>query len=94
MARDTLGAMAAVPPTGVSKFVIRDGTIASNLVVFDEMQLARQIGLLPPDGSAADRATRAAFNATTRLAARLRDRRRRWRHPTGHPAPCGGSSTA
>ena len=45
--------------------------------VFDQMQFARQIGLLPPDGSAADRATKAAFNAKTRLLARVRGRRRR-----------------
>lgn len=60
---------------GMDHFVIRDGTIASNFVVFDQMQFARQIGMLPPDGSAGDRATKAAFNAKTRLVKRLRDRR-------------------
>jgi len=59
---------------GMDHFVIRDGTIATNFVVFDQMQFARQIGLLPPDGSRADRATKAAFNAKTRLLARLRRR--------------------
>jgi len=62
---------------GIDHFVIRDGTVATNFVVFDQMQFARQIGMLPPDGSAADRATKAAFNARTRLLARLRARRRR-----------------
>lgn len=62
---------------GMDHFVIRDGTIATNFVVFDQMQFARQIGLLPPDGSAADRATKAVFNAKTRLLARVRNRRRR-----------------
>jgi len=60
---------------GMDHFVIRDGTIATNFVIFDQMQFARQIGLLPPDGSRADRATKAAFNAKTRLLARARARR-------------------
>ncbi|MDP1850745.1 MAG: ester cyclase [Solirubrobacteraceae bacterium] len=59
---------------GMDHFVIRDGTIATNFVVFDQMQFARQIGLLAPDGSRADRAMKAAFNAKTRLLARLRRR--------------------
>ena len=67
----------AVAIDGMDHFVIRDGTIATNFVVFDQMQFARQIGLLPPDGSGADRATKAAFNAKTRLLARVRARRRR-----------------
>ena len=67
----------AVAIDGMDHFVIRNGTIASNFVVFDQMQFARQVGLLPPDGSAADRATKAAFNAKTRLLARVRNRRRR-----------------
>ena len=62
---------------GMDHFVIRDGTMATNFVVFDQMQFARQIGLLAPDGSRADRATKAAFNAKTRLLARVRDRRGR-----------------
>lgn len=62
---------------GMDHFVIRDGTIATNFIVFDQMQFARQIGMLPPDGSAADRATKAAFNAKTRLLSRLHGRRRR-----------------
>jgi steroid delta-isomerase-like uncharacterized protein len=59
---------------GMDHFVIRDGTIATNFVVFDQMQFARQLGLLPADGSRADRATKAAFNARTQLLARLRRR--------------------
>jgi steroid delta-isomerase-like uncharacterized protein len=59
---------------GMDHFVIRDGTIATAFVVFDQMQFARQIGMLPPDGSRGDRATKAAFNAKTRLLARLRRR--------------------
>lgn len=67
----------AVAIDGMDHFVIRDGVIATNFVVFDQMQFARQIGMLPPHGSAGDRAAKAAFNAKTRLLARLRGRRHR-----------------
>lgn len=62
----------AVTVDGMDHFVVRDGKVVSNFVVFDQMQYARQIGLLPPDGSAADRALKGAFNARTRVADRLR----------------------
>jgi steroid delta-isomerase-like uncharacterized protein len=48
---------------GMDHFVIRDGRVISNFVVFDQMQYARQIGTLPPEGSGGDRAVRATFNA-------------------------------
>ena len=60
---------------GVDHFTLRDGKIASNFVVFDQMQWARHIGLLPPDGSAADRALKTAFNAKTRVAREIQARR-------------------
>jgi steroid delta-isomerase-like uncharacterized protein len=60
---------------GVDHFTLRDGRIASNFVVFDQMQWARQVGLMPADASPADRALKAAFNARTKLAARLQARR-------------------
>jgi len=65
----------ALAVDGIDHFIVRDGTVVSNFVVFDQMQFAHQIGLLPPDGSAGDRAVKAAFNAKTRLRARLRRRR-------------------
>jgi hypothetical protein len=52
--------------------VIRDGKIVSNFVVFDQMQYARQLGMMPPEGSPGDRAVKAAFNAKTKLAQRLK----------------------
>jgi steroid delta-isomerase-like uncharacterized protein len=55
---------------GVDHFTIRDGHVASNFVIFDQMDVGRQLGLLPPDGSAPDRALKAGFNAL--LAARGR----------------------
>jgi steroid delta-isomerase-like uncharacterized protein len=66
----------AVAVDGMDHFIVRDGTVATNFVVYDQMQFARQIGMVPADGSAADRAMKAAFNARTRLRARLRGLRR------------------
>jgi predicted ester cyclase len=57
---------------GMDHFVVRDGVVVSNFVVFDQMQFARDIGMLPPDGSRADRAVKKAFNARSRLVGRLR----------------------
>lgn len=62
---------------GIDHFTIREGRVVSNFVVFDQMQFARQIGMLPPDGSAADRVLRGAFNLRTRLLRLLGHRGRR-----------------
>jgi predicted ester cyclase len=56
---------------GMDHFVVRSGRVVSNFVVFDQMQMARQIGLLPADRSLADRALKGAFKAKTRLLRRL-----------------------
>ncbi|WP_231869068.1 ester cyclase [Rhodococcus opacus] len=48
---------------GFDHFVIADGKVVTNMVRYDQMEFARQIKLLPPDGSIADRALKAAFNA-------------------------------
>ena len=53
---------------GIDHFTLRDGKIASNFVVFDQMQWARQIGLLPDDGTTADRAVSADYHAPTQVA--------------------------
>jgi len=60
---------------GVDHFTLRDGKIASNFVVFDQMQWARDIGLLPPDGGSADKAVKAAFNAKVRVQKEIQARR-------------------
>jgi steroid delta-isomerase-like uncharacterized protein len=59
---------------GIDHFVMRDAKIVSNFVVFDQMQFARQVGLMPPDGTRADRAVKSAFNARSRLLSRLHRR--------------------
>ncbi len=73
------GPLLGIEPTGkplavdgTDHFVIRDGRVVSNFVTFDQMQYARQIGMMPPDGSAADKAVKRAFNARTKLAQRFR----------------------
>jgi limonene-1,2-epoxide hydrolase len=50
---------------GQDHFVVRDGLIVSNFVIFDQMQFARQVGLLPRDASIIDRVLKAVFNAGT-----------------------------
>jgi steroid delta-isomerase-like uncharacterized protein len=73
------GPLLGVAPTGkalaidgIDHFVVRDGKVLSNFVVVDQLQYARQIGMMPPDGSAVDRAMKSAFNARTTLAQRLK----------------------
>ena len=51
-----------------------DGKVQENTVYYDGATFARQIGMLPKAGGAADRATLAAFNAAARLRRRARRR--------------------
>jgi steroid delta-isomerase-like uncharacterized protein len=53
---------------GIDHFEFRDGHVLSNFVVFDQMEVARALGVLPAEGSPADRAMKSAFNVKTRLA--------------------------
>lgn len=57
---------------GTDCFTVRDGKIAENFVVFDQLSFARQIGLLPAEDSALDRMMRSNFNLRTRVRKRLR----------------------
>jgi steroid delta-isomerase-like uncharacterized protein len=56
---------------GMDHFVMRDGKTLSNFIVYDQLQFARQIGFLPDDGSAGDRAAKTAFNGRNRLLRRF-----------------------
>ena len=47
------------------------GRIDENTIYYDGAEFARQVGMLPPRDSAADRMTLSAFNAKTRLQKRL-----------------------
>ena len=59
---------------GIDHFVIRDRVVVTNTVVFDQLSFARQVGLLPADRSAPDRALKGAFNARTKVLAAARRR--------------------
>src|SRR3954454_3923632 len=49
-----------------------DGTIKHNTIYYDGAEFARQIGMLPPRDSSADRAMLTIFNGATKLRKRLR----------------------
>lgn len=73
------GRLMGIEPTGkriavegIDHFIVRDGRMVSNFIVVDQMEYARQLGMIPPDGSAADRGMKAAFNLRTKLARGLR----------------------
>jgi steroid delta-isomerase-like uncharacterized protein len=60
---------------GFDLIELEDGEIVSNTAYFDGTSIARQIGILPPDGSGADRAMKSAFNAVTKLRRTVVERR-------------------
>lgn len=60
---------------GVSMLEIEDGQIVSDTGYYDGASFARQIGMLPADGSSADRAMRSAFNTVTKLRKAVAERR-------------------
>lgn len=56
---------------GVDCFTIREGLVKENVIIYDGASFARQVGMLPAQGSPQDRALTAAFNGMTRLRRRL-----------------------
>jgi hydroxyacylglutathione hydrolase len=56
---------------GIDLLTVRDGLIQSNEAFPDSIALPRQIGMLPPQGSAADKRLMSAFNAKTRVTSSL-----------------------
>jgi hydroxyacylglutathione hydrolase len=72
------GHFGGIAPTGMpvelegfDLLTVRDGLIESNDAFTDSMTFARQIGLIPPQGSGAEARMAQAFNAKTRLSSRL-----------------------
>jgi len=55
---------------GVDVMEIENGLIAHNTIYYDGASFARQVGLLPPQGSRVDRMMLGAFNAKTRAVRR------------------------
>jgi predicted ester cyclase len=71
-----------IEPTGsrvelreVSVVELKDGEIVGITAYFDGASYARQIRMLPPDGSGADRAMKSAFNAVTKVRRAVAERR-------------------
>ena len=60
---------------GFDLLELEDGQIVSNTAYYDGASFARQIGMLPPDGSGADRAMKSAFNAVTKLRRAVAERK-------------------
>jgi steroid delta-isomerase-like uncharacterized protein len=60
---------------GVDFFEVGDGKLKSNTGYYDGADFARQIGLLPPRDSGAERAMTSAFNAVTKLRRAVNERR-------------------
>lgn len=54
---------------GMDLIDVEDGLIAGNNVYYDQLSFARQIGMLPVEGSLADRLMTAAFNLLTKARA-------------------------
>jgi glyoxylase-like metal-dependent hydrolase (beta-lactamase superfamily II)/predicted ester cyclase len=72
------GSFGGVAPTGMpvelegfDLITVRDGLIVNNDAFTDSMTFARQIGLMPPQGSSTEARMTQAFNAKTKLSARL-----------------------
>ncbi len=56
---------------GLDVITVRDGLIERNDAFTDSMIFARQIGMMPPQGSTAEERMMGAFNTKTRVASRL-----------------------
>jgi glyoxylase-like metal-dependent hydrolase (beta-lactamase superfamily II)/predicted ester cyclase len=56
---------------GCDVLLITDGLIDRNDAFSDSMEFARQIGMMPPQGSGAERRLTGVFNARTRITSRL-----------------------
>ncbi len=74
----TGAAFQGVEPNGAGVFIegtdvviVRDGLIVENNAYIDGMTVARQIGLMPPDGSKQEQAMKRAFNTKTKVGAKL-----------------------
>lgn len=68
---------AAVEIEGCDMLTVRDGKIIANHAYLNATDMARQLGAMPPAGSAAEKAMLGAFNAKTAAAKaiqQLRDR--------------------
>jgi steroid delta-isomerase-like uncharacterized protein len=63
-----------VDSRGVDVMKIENDRIAHNTAYYDGMGFARQVGMMPPEDSGAEKAMKSAFNATTKIRAKLANR--------------------
>ena len=66
---------AEIEMVGCDLLTIEDGKLVDNQAYTNSMELARQLGAMPPQGSRAEKAINGAFNLKTRLAGAIRRRR-------------------
>lgn len=59
---------------GMDLIDVQDGRVAGNNIYYDQLSFARQIGMLPAEGSLGDRLMTSAFNLVTKTRAKV-DRR-------------------
>lgn len=62
---------------GMDLIDVQDGKVAGNNIYYDQLAFARQIGMLPAEGSFGDRLMTRAFNLATKGRAKVRERSRR-----------------
>jgi len=63
---------AHVEVEGCDVLTVRDGKLVSNCAYMNGAEMARQLGVLPPQGSIQEKAMLGALNARTAIAKRLR----------------------
>jgi hypothetical protein len=66
---------AEIEMVGLDLLTIENGKLVDNQAYTNAMQLARQIGAMPPQGSPADKTMIGAFNLKTRIANAIKSRR-------------------
>jgi steroid delta-isomerase-like uncharacterized protein len=59
---------------GLDLIEMKDGLIVSNTAYYDGMAFARQVGMMPPMDSGAERAMKSAFNAITKARRMISER--------------------
>ena len=60
---------------GIDLIEIANGKHVTNTAYYDGMSFARQVGLMPPENSGAERAMKGAFNAVTKARRAIAERR-------------------
>lgn len=64
----------AVSMRGLDLCEVEDGLIVANSAYYDGAEFARQVGLMPPQDSGAERALKSAFNTVTKVRKAISER--------------------